>query len=209
MTVQIVPSVIMKHAPKITKTVSESRPALKGAFHDTDGSITVTNSRYLWRVENAHAYPEPIVIDPITMARIEQTYPPNTKSLFPDPENATAVWEISLDKYTLGLLKSVKEAGRYRDDRTLEKKDKVLFRITGNTLSLYKSAADLQLKHFGFNNPDAKVLINAAYLLNTLEWMADELGERATVNMYYYEPIRPLLIEQGRVKAIIMPVREN
>lgn len=205
---QIIPSKIMKHAQKITKTVSDSRPALKGAFHDTDGSITVTNSHYLWRVENAHAYPEPIVIDPITMARIEETYP-RTKSLFPDPENATAVWEIILDKYTLGLLKSVKEAGRYRDDRTMEKKDNVLFRIVGNTLSLCKNAvADIKLP-FGFNNPDAKVLVNAAYLINTLEWMADELGERAVVNMYYYETLKPLLVEQGRVKAIILPVCEN
>ena len=205
---QIVPSVIMKHAPKITKTVSESRLALKGAFHDTDGSITVTNSHYLWRVENAHAYPSPIIIDPVTMAQIEGNYPA-TKRLIPAFSEAKAVGEIALDKRTRDIIKALREAGRFETDGTKKKENVILKIHDGVFTTMPKALIQAKAELMKFDNPGVKLYINATYLLNTLEWLADELGERATVPFCYYGEMRPVLIGLDRAKAIIMPVRVN
>lgn len=204
--VNITPSVIMKHANKITKTVSDARPVLKGVFHDSDGSMTVTNSYYLWRVENAHAYPKPIIIDPVTMAQIDGNYP-ETKRLIPSFSDAEAVGEIGLDKRTRDIIKALREAGRFEVDG-VRKKESVNLKIHDGVITTMPNALiQAKTELMKFDKPDVKLYLNATYLLNTLEWLADELGESGTVPFCYYGETRPVLIGLERAKAIILPVR--
>lgn len=196
----------MKHASKITKKVTGSRPVLKGVMHRENGSLIVTDSHRLYQVNNAYDTTEDVLKDPKTGGVIEGNYP-ETSRLLPENEGEFTV-KVNV-KQALNALKAMKIVVKENDTG----KNK-LMRMVSREGKLYFTAGDdgtpMQLKYEVGQldiNKETSMAVNSDYLLEGLDFLKDVDFNQVTFN--YYGSMRPFTLTAEDTVVLILPIREG
>jgi DNA polymerase III sliding clamp (beta) subunit (PCNA family) len=196
----------IKHAEKVTKSVSASRPVLKGVYHEKGGSLIVTDSHRLYVAKNSHANSLGEIVNPKTGEVIDGNYP-DVSRLIPDKYDAKFTLKMNVaqtvDAFT-ALLKSNHVADKKY--KTLTKavvaEDKTISFTVDNELmsSTYKAGTvDGEVGELTFDTnyfAEAIALIKAAGFTE--------------VEFRYYGPMRPFVLSAGiddELIALLLPVR--
>lgn len=197
----------IKHAEKVTKSASRSRPILKGVCHDVDGSVVATDSHRLYKLENGFKTDEKTVIEPKTGATIDGNYP-DINRLIPEDDDAKVMLTIDVDK-TLAAVKALFAAHKKINAQNghitlafaqaLEEGDYYI--TAGDDKTDFNGVYRLQ----GSGEIDNEVHIQAQYLQDALALLKDSGEPKATVRLY--GSMRPLTIKNSDVTALILPVR--
>lgn len=198
----------MKHAAKVTKQV-DSRPILAGVNHTEEGDLVCTDSHRLYKVHHSLVNaPKNVVINPETGEEVNFGNYPNTDSLIPHLEEATAKAKITDLNKAIKLLKAMQQAGMAEG----EKKDSITvsYDDTGSIkLDLEKETTVF----FGFHIENLipmkdKIIFSLTYLLEALEMMQAQKVQ--FVNLYFYGNDRAFLITPDftdKLLAMILPIR--
>ncbi len=196
----------MKHAEKVTKGMSASRPILKGVQHNSDGSLVVTDSRRLYIANNGHTNESESVINPKTGEEIDGNYP-DVSRLTPLKCDAKFTTYINV-KQMVDALNVLLKANQVHDKKktltTLEvTDDKELVFIVSNYVidTTYKTGSRI--------TGDAQTItFNTKYLIEALQLFKDVGFEEVEFRSYGSE--RPFTLTAGKddeLLALILPVR--
>lgn len=209
-------TVFMKHAEKVTKSATASRPILKGVCHDVDGSVVATDSHRLYKLENGFKTDEKTVIEPKTGATIDGNYP-DVSRLLPGDEYAKATLTIDVDK-TLAAVKSLfaahKKINEPKSHITLafgyDSDAHAYLRVDERE---YSKSHNCDVRFYGsyrlttdtIRNEFETVHVQAQFLQDALTLFKDAGEPSATIRLY--GAMRPLTIKNSDVTALISPVR--
>jgi hypothetical protein len=194
----------MKHAEKVTKKASPSRPTLKGVYHAEDGSLAVTDSHRLYYATDAHQRQDAVNLDPKTGEEIDGAYP-DVKRLLPYPADARYTLNIDDVPKALKIVKALEALGKsVNSDGTITIKAAesgvVSFGIeaegTSGTVEIGKVD--------GGTYED--VTVSAQYLSEALALFKD-IGV-TSVQLTSYGKVRPLTLTIDGLTAVIMPVKK-
>lgn len=185
-----------KHLLKVVSKQA-SRPVLTGAFFDTDGSITVTDSHRLLKLYNRHEFSNSQVMKLDTMESLEGTYP-ETHRLIPSPDKPIT---FTMD-HVYSLLPFLKSAKKKTDCL------KITFTETGTVFELIdtgiKVALDIKVEHM--INTD--LYCNAIYLKDAIDFLKDS-GMR-DCEWILVSALRPFNFHSGNAfDYIVTPIRKN
>lgn len=195
----------MKHAQKVTKTASKSRPMLKGVYHAPDGSLFVTDSYRLYVARNAHANGSESIVNPKTGEKIEGNFP-NCERLLPDPTNALFTLKLptkkSLDAFN-ALFKAGQVEGKGHDAVSVQEgeKNQVIFKAKNQTMEATYNAGEA-VGQIGELTFDATFVIDALKMFHDAGFLK--------VEMRYYNEYRPFTLSAGlndELLALITPIR--
>lgn len=195
----------VKHAQKVTKTASASRPILKGVHHAEDGTLVVTDSRRLYLAKNAHANTLGEIIDPKTGAVIDGQYP-DVSRLIPDANDSkyTAVLPVkeTVDAFA-ALLKTNHSHDKKRDIMTEVEvsASEIIFSVK-NRLMCAEFTPGVSVD----GNGD-KMTFNTQYFADALA-LFKEAGI-IEVTMRYYGSFRPFTLsaDSDDLLTLILPIR--
>ncbi|MFS0562586.1 hypothetical protein AB1K91_17810 [Terribacillus sp. 179-K 1B1 HS] len=194
----------MKHAEKVTKKASASRPTLKGVYHAEDGSLAVTDSHRLYYATDAHQRQDAAILDPKTGEEIGGAYPDVTR-LLPYPGDARYTLTIDDIPKALKIVKALEALGKSVDsDGTItikaDENGAVSFGMeaegTSGTVEIGRVSGGT------YEN----VAVSAQYLSEALALFKD-IGV-TSVQINSYGKIRPLTLTIDGLTALIMPVRK-
>jgi DNA polymerase sliding clamp subunit (PCNA homolog) len=199
----------IKHASKVTKSATENRPALKGIFHRAeDGALIVTDSHRLYKAAGVYSGGMDAVINPVTGETIDGVYPDADKVI---PRNPKAEFQLESIERIVQVLKPMAELARYSGYEY--KPDKKGFQL----LDLVTAFKDLVLttrKNYvsanlviGGSSEDVPFseTFRATYLLEALDLFRDAGYDGATLQ--YFGDMRPIVIKNDNLLALILPVR--
>jgi DNA polymerase III sliding clamp (beta) subunit (PCNA family) len=195
----------IKHAEKITKSASASRPILKGVHHAKGGTLMVTDSRRLYQAKNAHSNQLDEVVDPKTGRSIDGNYP-DVSRLIPGKNDAKFTVRIavkeSVDAFA-ALLKSNYVAGKYKAVTKAHVNDngEIAFTVENQymTSSYTVGSIDGEPGELAF---DTSFMVDALNLFKAVG--ATELEFR------YYGKLRPFTLTSGlddELLALLLPIR--
>lgn len=197
----------MKHAQKVAKTVSASRPVLKGVHHAPDGSLVVTDSHRLYLAKGLHTNEAGEITDPKTGAVIEGNYP-DVSRLIPDAGDAKYVARIMVDEAVnaFAALLKVNHAHSKKTDImttvTPAGTDDLEFTVSNSILNVtYKPVCVVD------GNGDA-MMFNTQYFAESLAMFKD--AGVTEVTMRYHGSFRPFTLSAGQddeLLALILPIR--
>ncbi|NYV67601.1 hypothetical protein HYI36_20185 [Bacillus sp. Gen3] len=196
----------MKHAEKVTKAVSTSRPVLKGVHHAEDGSLAVTDAHRLYVAKNAHANTAGEIIDPKTGGAIEGNYPDVTRLL---PYTPDAKYTVKLSvKETSDAFAALLKINQIHDRKNVHVKAEV----TDEAHILFSANNPIAQAHY---KPNASVegegdpiTFNTQYFAEALALFKDAGVEEVT--MRSYGAFRPFTLTAGfddDLLALILPIR--
>mgnify|MGYP000975234027 CR=1 FL=1 len=197
----------VKHAEKITKSASTSRPILKGIHHAENSNVYVTDSHRLYVLENGFKTDDPFTQNPKTGEHIEGNYPDCSRLL---PYDDDAVVTLNIDvKQAHEAVKILATAEKKINDG--RKQSLVKFSTgtdsycvqNGTMDGLFSGSYELSA-YEGDGLPD--IYVNAQYLSEALALLADSGEPNATIRLY--SPVRPLTIKNSDTTALILPVRK-
>lgn len=196
---------LFKHLKK-TASKSLSRPVLRCVHYSNDGSIVVTDSHRLLKINNFHEHQESFSMDLWTMEISTRDYP-DTSRLFPNKENASTKVKVSLS----ALLRAVTALKIGSDEIVLLdiKEDSVTInnlydmKVYGRPLII-----DLPAKCEG---EYLKIGFNSRYLIDLCNFFLDVKQRYALddVTFYITSKSRPALVEfeDEKFQYIVTPVR--
>ena len=196
----------MKHAEKVTKGVSASRPILQGVQHKLDGSLVVTDSHRLYIAKNGHTNESESVVNPKTGEAIDGNYP-DVSRLTPLKDDAKLTVSINV-KQAVDALNTLLKANQVHDKKktltTLEvTEDKELVFIVSNDV------IDTTYKTSSYITGEAQTMtFNTKYLIESLQ-LFKEVGIEE-VELRSYGTLRPFTLTAGKedeLLALILPVR--
>lgn len=200
-------AIAMKHAKKFVSTLA-SRPILQGVFHAPDGSLAMTDSHRLLRVENAHDRAEPIVLNAKTNAPIDGVYPDISRVI---PTNFRAEYTLSgnVDEELAKWITAHEVAVKIGD----KKLPVAIFSLTSAGLSV--EAANSGGKYRFDPNVAATgcldeftVHYNAKYVLDALLAIRD--FKPRSVSVKFAGNVSPFVFETDNgVLALILPIKTN
>lgn len=78
--------VITKFARKFADKNNAAYPALAGVYYAANGSVYVTNNKYVLRIKDAHSFDEPLIKHAVTGQNLYGRYP-NVEQVFPHEFN--------------------------------------------------------------------------------------------------------------------------
>jgi len=188
----------MRHAKKITKDLSGSRPFLEGVLHKANGNLYATNSHvlYLGKGFNDNPPVEDVVITP-TGRELEEKFPDVSRLL---PDNTPGFRNtIKVHEY-LQAMDIVNTAGRVSKEVTD-------IRFEGNTLSFKSEEIEVKYTLDEGIPADEAFTSNAAYWVNALQ-MFKNFGYKE-VAFNYYGRLRPftLVSPDWQLVVLITPMR--
>lgn len=198
----------LKHAQKVTKTASASRPILKGVYHAPDGSLAVTDSHRLYFAKNAHSNAEPQTIDPKTGAVIDGNYPEVSRLI---PESSSAKYTVRLDvKQAIDAFKALLAVNKLDTDAMypmttvgITDDGTVAFVAENHVLSArYEPAA-------AADGEGEEMTFNTRYFADALALFKDVGATEVT--MRYYGSLRPFTLTAGEddeLLALLLPIRK-
>ncbi|NYV67602.1 hypothetical protein HYI36_20190 [Bacillus sp. Gen3] len=197
----------MKHAEKVTKTASASRPILKGVFHSDDGSLIVTDSHRIYFAKNAHTNGAESVIDPKTGANIDGNYP-DCSRLIPDKSNVKYSVKVpvkeSLDAFT-ALLKASQINGKGSELVFTEEAEYGTMKF-----SVDNSPMEASYNAGRVNGSFEKVTFNLTFIVDALKLLKD-VGAIDT-EIRFYGAFRPFTLTTGsddEILALLLPIRTS
>lgn len=198
----------IKHATKVTRSVSDARPILRGVYHRADdGALIVTDSYRLYVAYHAYAGGEDRVIDPVTGAELEGVYPDTSKLI---PQEPKATFKLTHIGMLTKIAKAMAELARYPvvlSNDEVERKSDALFDIRSVAGSICLST------HFGHvsantaiaNTTGTKInlVINAGYIVDALQLFHD-VGYNVA-NVEYNGDTHPIVLRGSDLLVLIMP----
>ncbi|MGE0981493.1 hypothetical protein [Bacillus cereus] len=196
----------MKHAEKVTKGVSGSRPMLKGVNHKSDGTLIVTDSYRLYVAKKGHTNETTSTINPKTGESIEGNFP-DVSRLIPDKRNVKFIASLNV-KHSLDALNVLLKGNQIynkKDTRFTAEvtEDKELIFIVSN------SFIDATYKTSKYITGDAQTMcIDTKYFIEALQLFKDAGIEE--IDFRAYGELRPFTLTAGdndELLALIMPVR--
>lgn len=195
----------IKHAEKVTKTASASRPVLKGVHHAKGGSLVVTDSHRLYLAKKAHSNELDEVVDPKTGGVIDGNFP-DVSRLIPDKHDAKFTILIpvkeSVDAFA-ALLKSNHVAGKYKAvTNAIVNDNRELIFTTSNQFMSSKYTVGTIEGELGELTFDTAFMVDALNLFKSIG--AKELEFR------YYGKLRPFTLTSGlddELLVLLLPIR--
>ena len=195
----------IKHASKVTKKVSGSRPVLKG-IHYTEVGVELTDSHRLYQAKLPQPQLVGQIINPETNEVIDGNYP-NTERILPKLSEARVTFPIATKK-AIQFLKAVKQMK--------EKHPSVEFKATKDSICLVYNheeiefTMDLAISVSQLPSPLTATTISLQYLLEAFEWLDEYSSEHIII--HWYEQHRPVVFtvvghEEDAV-AFILPIRK-
>ena len=181
-----------KHAAKVTKKVSDARPALQG-MHHTESNVVCTDSYRLYRLNQAMPGLVGQTINPNTGENIDCNYP-DTARLMPDRFNEENEWEL---KPVIAFLKAVKSL----------KIEHVVYE--NGVLSAESVDGCTKLSHtISVTSTVEATALNTVYLLEGLELLATC---RPTVAFLWNSRVQPVVMRDHAyspiIEVLVLPIR--
>lgn len=197
----------VKHAEKVTKSASTSRPILKGVHHAENANIYVTDSHRLYILENGFKTDTPFTNNPKTGELIEGNYPDCSRLL---PYDDDAVETLNIDvkqaleavKVLATAEKKINDGGKYALVKFSVGTDSYIIQ-NGTTDGLFNGSYKLS-EYEGDGILD--IYVNAQYLSEALALLVDSGEPNATLRLYTTN--RPLTIKNSDTTVLILPVRK-
>lgn len=195
---------LFNHLKKTVSTI-ETRPVLRCAHYDKDGSVTVTDSRRLIRINDFHEHKSSFNIDLYTMELIEKNYPDVTR-LIPNIEKEHTKVTISLS----GLLR-VASALKTNATEMITfdlKEEEVIFRNKSDQMFLgmpIRISVPAQVEGEVF-----EITFSGTYLIDCCKFLTDAKGKKGDlITFHMTSPISPALIclEEGKYQYLLTPIR--
>lgn len=198
----------MKHAEKVTKAASASRPVLKGVHHAEDGSLAVTDSHRLYVAKNAHTNTAGDIIDPKTGGTIEGNYP-DVSRLLPYISDAKYTVKLSV-KETSDAFAALLKINQIHDRKNLY----VEAEVTDEASVLFSANNPIAQAHYkpistveGEGEP---IVFNTQYFIDAISLFKDAGAEEVTFR--YYGAFRPFTLTAGpndELLALLLPIRKG
>ena len=188
---------LTKHFAQITKK-KDIRPILAGInYNHAKDQLEATDSHRLLMINASYNLSESFVFNPLTLERIEGSYP-NTERLIPEvQDNLFRAGEV--DTTLLRIIAAYK-----KENVSLELSDGSLSIINAkdNVIALIP----VTVNH---NHEYEKTYINASYLHDALSFIADYGKEYpdARINLTMVSRVRPINFSNFEFNYIITPVR--
>lgn len=201
----------MKHAEKVTKAKhTASRPVLQGAYHQTDGSVVVTDSHRLYKLFNGFQTTEAFIQNPKTGEHIDGNYPDMSR-LLPDPHSAEHTFMVNVKelhdaaKAMFTAHKAINKSNKHQTLSFTIAEDSYMLAAGEDTdkfQSIYKIADAVSSSKETMN-----IHMQGQYLIDALALFKDA-GEHE-IKAYTYGNLRPFILESKDVTVLILPVRIN
>lgn len=184
----------MKHANKVIKTASESKPELHGVYHHKDGSLVVTDAHRLYKVFGIEHDKEPGTIYTPKGKKINKPYP-DTNRLVQIPENSE-----SFTFETKEMLQAVdvitcaptvlKETPFIRF-----KECEMMCQFNDNDRAFYKLPTKFK----------ESFILNGQFLLDALKLL--KAAKREEFSLLFTGRLRPIFLVADGITILIMPIR--
>ena len=194
----------MKHAQKVTKSASNSRPVLKTVYH-SDKHVAVTDSHRLYVATGLYEGEEK-TLDAQTGQEGEHGKYPDVERLIADSVNADYTFNVPVNEL-YDSLRAIEIAGRLNKSTDLmqiqvnddlirfKTDDKTAFDVeysVGNAVSV----AELYT-----------MTLSIKYLKEAVHVLKDAKVEEVTIE--YFGATRPLQLRAGNFTALVLPVRTS
>lgn len=189
----------MKHAQKVTKASSNSRPVLKGVIH-RDGNLAVTDSHRLYFVSDAYEGEEKNV-NPITGALLTDGNYPDVSRLIPGID---AMFSANIDvNKAAKAVKLIESAGKVDKASDLI----VIERIDTDLIFATHVESFVDCRYIAGSKAEGeafKITASAKYIAEGFALLNDVgLSE---VTFSYFGKNRPFTFTGGNLTVLIMPV---
>lgn len=197
----------IKHAEKVMKSASASRPILKGAHHSAHGRVYVTDGARLYKLTGAMPVSDPYTLDTKTGDHIDGNYP-DCERLLSDSDGALLVATITNVTDVLLYAKSLASIEKKQSDTkhatfrfTRDQSDNlVIEKLSTNPVS-YQFNISSELS----GDVTPKINIQAQYIVDALALFKDAGEDNITFE--YYGDMRPATLKSDDVTILLMPVR--
>lgn len=192
----------MKHAEKVSKTASSSRSVLKGVYHSNNGDLVVTDAHRMYLNKDGNHRKDGAVIDPKTGNEIEGKYP-DTSRLIPTLDPLVNVtFEVIT---TLKAVKALKSCGQIESKRAIaslvKRENKIYISVGEERINASYELGTLEDGEMDDLHLDIQYIVEALELFK-------EVGF-TSVTMKTYGSMRPVILENEDLLALIMPIRKN
>lgn len=210
----------MKAAANVTKKVSDSRPVLKGVYHKKNGELIVTDSHRLYELENSGLALDDVVVDPVTGAEIDGSYP-DTSRLIPEDKDAKEVYTFNIDKEVVKRIDSLNKIANLEDGDTdlphFKGTSISMFTLTGgainNVLGKHRVVGfsyPLGIKQKTVDHP-VSVTVNSQFFYDAIKMFYDlyslQKYNEIKLTLFVYSELRPVLLKFEDLTALILPIR--
>ncbi len=195
-------TVFMKHAEKITKKVSASRPVLKGVHHTDGGDLVVTDAHRLYLAKNAQSQQDGSIVCPTTGQQIEGSYPDVHRLIPVDGEKLTVEMDVVA---TIKAAKAMKSCGQLNEKTPLFQLD-----IDNDNTAYLTVKTDAIEANFRVGNAHVNeqhdLYFSSQYFIEAMDLFKDAGYTKVTLTTY--GGMRPFTIKPGdELLALILPVR--
>ena len=193
----------MKHAQKVTKTASKSRPILRTVIHRED-YVAVTDSHRLYKATDIYEGTEKQV-DPITGLEVDKGNYPDVERLIQDASDATHVFNIDVT-HAYEAVRAIEVASKVNkatadmnlvvgfDHIEFKTDDRAAFDVS------YKAETSSSIVDLETATLDIK------YVKEALHVLKDAKVERFSLE--YFGKHRPIQIRAGNFVAIVLPKKQ-
>lgn len=201
------PNKLLKHLKRAVSKF-DSRPILKCAHYDEDGSLAATDSHRMLYIKDFHEHEKTFNQDVKTMELKEEQYP-DLKRLLPNKKDAKTKVVISLE-----VLLRVAKALNTQPNEFIEmdiKSDKIKF-INYHDKMNYGEPMKIEV-NARIDGEPMRIAFQAQYIIDACEFLIDAKERYAVddVEMTMYSPVRPITMEinEGQYLYLVTPVRRN
>lgn len=195
----------MKHAVKVTKSVSEARPVLQGVCHYEDGSLAVTDSHRLYFAKNVQETSKQVVKNPKTGEVINGNYPEIKRLL---PSDGSEQFEVILNvPETLTALKMMLLVDKQILVRFVVENHDLMMKVDTRQTLVTFNAGGLDGKKEKTDYSDVNAFINGKYLADAFDFFKDL--DIPVVIMKYYGNDRMVTFSTNHILALVLPVRQK
>lgn len=199
----------MKHANKVAKRATSSRPILQGVHHKKDGGVIVTDSHRLYSFSGGINRDSDVTLHYKDGRVLDGNYP-ETSKLFPDLDGAEARVElINLPNFAAAckLAENIEKLerkmnGRYNQAVRIVAAESSL-RLTSDPS--YDMAFDFKVDTRDVVSADIKIAINPQYLSEAAALLKDSGDGSAT--LYYFGLNRPVVLKTDDLDLLILPIK--
>lgn len=190
----------MKHAQKVTKAISKTRPVLGGVIH-RDNYIAVTDSHRLYFASDAYEGAEKNV-DPKTGAELTDGNYPDISRLIPGLNDAKFTAKINVDTASKAV-KLIESAGKVDKASDLI----VIERDLADLIFATHERSLVECRYIAGDNLEGDPFVmtaSAKYVAEALALMKDAGFTEVTFN--FFGENRPFTFTGGNLTALILPI---
>jgi hypothetical protein len=184
----------MKHADKVIKTASESKPELHGVYHHKDGSLVVTDSFRLYKVFGIEHDKELGSIYTPKGKKIDNPYP-NTVRLVQIPENSESFTFETKEMLRAADVVTCAPISLGETPIVRFKKHEMMCQFNGFDRAFYKLPVNFK----------ESFVLNGQFLLDALKLL--EAAKCKEFSLLFTGRLRPIFLVADNITILIMPIR--